>query len=159
TWIHLVGNASIVFDGADNVTFGNMGVSGDDPQATGEAIRVTGSAPSNITFLALAASGGNYAPDTNRAIGRAAFNVDGPGEVFLQGVHINLSDAALIVNHPNANVHLVGGNHQSNNIHVHQKQGRLDMRAVGVQQAFDQKDIIIESAATGGAHLIEGCRS
>lgn len=98
--------------------------------------------------------------------------IGGPGTVRVQAVSfmpLGRVTASVLVDHPGAEVTLVGGNISNNRLpirvearraaHVWQKRGRIRIFGTGLQATAGPSDILIESRSEAGPHAIVGTRS
>ena len=104
---------------------------------------------------------------------RGVIEIQGPGSFRIQGVTLQPSawvGSPLIVDHPQADVLMVGGNINNfpnatpliqgiDRYHVWQKQGRFRIYGTGVQWAQGPADFRIDTASPTGPHVIANVRS
>lgn len=98
--------------------------------------------------------------------------IAGPGTFRVQGTYVfpgGYTTAPLILDHPDADLILVGGNisngrhppqiDSEQQYHIWQKRGRLQVYSTGVQAALGLADFRIDTPSTRGPHVIANVRS
>lgn len=93
----------------------------------------------------------------------AFVNIGGPVTGILQQVNVSdhdgmSNDTALLLNHPQAEMYLIGFGALFHDHHVHQKQGHLEI--YGLSSAYHRvDDVMIETPSPKGTHIIAAGRS
>jgi hypothetical protein len=147
-----------------NVLIANLSIDpGPGPKEGEPMVELAGSEPLALTFAGVTIGGGlklvkGKQKSTGEG-GRVGLHVAAPGKIYLQGCHFTTCTIGLQIANAGAAVTVLGGNFQSEQIHIRQTQGWLQARSIGFQRALADADIEIHSAYPGRPHLMEGCRS
>jgi hypothetical protein len=115
------------------VTFCNLRLSF-QPGAEGAGIEIIGEEPCDVRFLNCMIGVGGQERGTGLAM-RAA------GKLLLQACHFFGGNPGLLVDHPKAEVTVLGGNHQSQTVHIRQQAGWLQAYCIGFQLATEGADV------------------
>jgi hypothetical protein len=121
-------------------------------------VEIVGPASSTVDFAGVTMAAGQVA-NAQKRDGAIALRVAAPGEFRVQGCHFNQSAVGLEVADPRASVSVMGGNFQTDLVHIRQISGRLQARSIGFQTALDGADVEIQSRSAAGSHIIEACRT
>jgi hypothetical protein len=110
----------------------------------GGVVEITGDVPCEIRFLNCTFGSRNVLkPGDTSAPGVI---VRAPGKVSFQACHFFHADPGLLIDHPKADVQVLGGNFQSTTTHIRQLRGGLQAYAIGFQLAFSGNDVEINTA-------------
>ncbi|MHB9133787.1 MAG: glycosyl hydrolase family 28-related protein [Armatimonadota bacterium] len=137
-------------------TLCNLSIYGSIPGADGGAVQITGEHAGTVKILNCTINGGNISGPNQHA--GAGLRVSAPARVFVQGSHFFGSDPGLLVEHPKAHVSVLGGNFQSENVHIRQTAGYVQAYAIGFQIAYSGTDVELNAAAKYPFE-IAACRS
>ena len=121
------------------------------PGAAGAGIEILGDQPCDIRFLncMIGVSG------QERGTGLA---MRAPGKLLLQCCHFFGGNPGLLVDHPQAEVTVLGGNYQSEVIHIRQQAGWLQAYCIGFQLATGGADVEV-NGKTPKPVIIAACRT
>ena len=151
------GGAFKIEDSQD-VFIGNLSVRALSVSQGVACLETVGTTTSSLFLFSMSAEGphmGKSATDP----GPAAFKFGAPGVTQMQGIHGNGLGIGLSVENTNADVSIMGGNYQSNRMHIRQIAGHLEIRSTGFQGAHGGVDVEIQSPSSKAPHLIEGVRT
>lgn len=128
------------------LTLCNMWISARELTGEGAAIEIAGESPCEVNLL-------------NTMIeGHIGLKVRAPAEVRVQGCHFFGGDPGLLVAHPKASVTVLGGNFQSEIVHIRQTAGHLEAYGIGFQIAKGGADIELNTASAK-PFIIAACRT
>ena len=132
------------------VTIANMSISC-QPGPDGAGIVITGEQPCEIRFLNCMFGVSGNQPG-------AAVAVRSAGKVLFQGCHFFGGNPGLLIDHPQAEVTIVGGNFQAETVHIRQRAGWLQAYTIGFQIATGGADVEL-NGPTPRPVIVAGCRT
>ena len=143
---------------SQDVFIGNLFANASSVSQGVACLETVGTTTSSLFLFSMLAEGphmGKSATDP----GPAAFKFGAPGVTQMQGIHGTGLGIGLSVENTNADVSIMGGNYQSNRMHIRQIAGHLEIRSTGFQGAYGGVDVEIQSPSSKAPHLIEGVRT
>ncbi|MHB9023502.1 MAG: glycosyl hydrolase family 28-related protein [Armatimonadota bacterium] len=136
----------LTLENCRNLTVCNLSVQSARGAAEGACVDILGTNSGDIRFLNCNIGGNNILK--KGALGLPGVRVRAPAKLLLQGTHLSHSDPGLLIDHPQAEVTVLGGNYQSTTRHMVQKDGLLRVYAVGFQLAYEGVDVLLNKAAS-----------
>jgi hypothetical protein len=141
--VNFAAGAGLRISNCKRLTLCNLSLNAANP--AGGVIEVTGTVPCEIRLLNCTIASRNVlAPGQTSAPGLI---VRGPGKVIAQECHFFHTDPGVLIDHPDADVRILGGNFQSTTTHIRQLRGGLQAYAIGFQLAHSGTDIELNTAA------------
>jgi hypothetical protein len=121
------------------------------PGAVGAGIVISGDVPCDIRLL-------NCVIEVSNAQPGAALAMRAPGKLLLQGCQVRGGNPGLLVDNPNAQVTILGGDCQKETVHLRQRAGWVQAYGVGFQDASGGADVELDGK-TPQPCVIAGCRT
>ncbi len=150
TQLHFGPAGKLRIQNCKRLTLCNLWI-GLQPGADVAGIEIVGDEPCDVRFLncMIGVSG------QDRGTGLA---MRAPGQLLLQSCHFFGGNPGLLIDHPQAEVTVLGGNYQAETIHIRQQAGWLQAYAIGFQIASGGADVEI-TGQTPKPIIIAACRS
>jgi hypothetical protein len=143
TTLNFATGANLKLRNCKRITFCNITFFAPNP--AGGVVEILGDQPCEVRFLNCTFGSRNVlGPNQTSAPGMI---IRAPGKVTCQECHFFHSDPGILLDHPDADLRVLGGNFQCTSSHIVQKAGAFELYAIGFQLAYSNTDVLITTPA------------